>query len=276
MHFGIIGTGRSGTTLLCNLFNTHPEFYVFNETHWIPKMFEFYGTGKAPVTALLDIVRRTYHITGLPVTPLDDLPVASAFAGQSRMTVAAFCNALGMVLAQQHGKARWADKTPDYGPCLQMLQTLWPQCRFVHMVRHGLEVALSMSRHPGFRWMASSREMWWYPASFNGYYQVVETTDCPFAEFIDLWYTRLLRIRNEATRLQPGSYLEVRFEDLLAEPEATLASIASFIGSTAPTKWLAEAATLVDGGRVHCQAENIPQDDLDMQHRDLLNELGYQ
>ena len=163
MHFCITGTGRCGSKLLRNLFHIHPALFVYDETHWIPKMYEFFGTGEAEVEALINIIRRTNHVTGLPVTELDEARLATDLAGATRMTVAQFCDVLGKSFAQKEGKTLWADKTPDYGPNLQVLQTLWPNCRFVHIVRHGLEVALSMSRHPGFRWMASAQEMWWCP-----------------------------------------------------------------------------------------------------------------
>ena len=275
MHFCITGTGRCGSKLLRTLFNTHPELYVYNETHWIPKMFEFFGTGEAEVESLIKIIRRTYHVTGVPVTPLNETDLATALSAQTSMTVAQFCDALGLAVAQRHGKTRWADKTPDYGPYLHVLQTLWPACRFIHLVRHGLEVALSMSWHPGFRWMTSAQEMWWCPASFNHYYQAVDTVDRPFTAFLDLWYWRLLRIRNEATRLHPGSYLEIRFDDLIERPEATLKKIAAFVGLSAPADWLTEAVDLIEPNHIRCHAREIPDDDLEPRHQDLLTSLGY-
>ena len=258
-----------------DLFNVHPHIFVYDETHWIPKMFEFFGTGEAEVDSLIEIIRRTYHVTGVPVTELDEAELATELSGRTRITVAEFCNVLGNSFAQRHGKILWADKTPDYGPYLQLLQLLWPKCRIVHVIRHGKEVALSMSRHPGFRWMASAREMWWVPASFNRYYQVVDTADRPFAEFIELWYWRLLRIRDEATRLSPGSYLEVRFEDLIERPKVTLRKIATFVKVSAPENWLTKAVDLIDVDLIHNHARKIPDDEFDSRHRDLLTTLGY-
>ena len=275
MHFCMTGTGRCGTKLLRNLFNMHPHLYVHDETHWIPKMFEFFGTGEAEVDSLIEIIRRTYHVTGVPVTALNEADLATELAGRKRMTVARFCDMLGESLARRQGKRLWADKTPDYGPYMQILQQLWPKCRFVHLVRHGLEVALSMSQHPGFRWMASAQEMWWCPASYNRYYQAVDITDRPFVEFIELWYWRLSRIRNEATRLSPGSYLEVRFEDLIESPEATLKNISAFLDIATPADWLTAAVDLIDIDRIRCRARAISDDDLNDRHRDLLKSLGY-
>ncbi|MFC1575518.1 sulfotransferase [Gemmatimonadota bacterium] len=275
MHFCITGTGRCGSKLLRNLFHIHPALFVYDETHWIPKMYEFFGTGEAEVEALINIIRRTNHVTGLPVTELDEARLATDLAGATRMTVAQFCDVLGKSFAQKEGKTLWADKTPDYGPNLQVLQTLWPNCRFVHIVRHGLEVALSMSRHPGFRWMASAQEMWWCPPSFNRYYQAVDTVERPFADFLDLWYRRFQRIRNESTRLHPDSYLEVRFEDLIAAPEGTLTKIAAFVDVAAPEDWVSEALSLIDVRRIRSHAREIEGGNIHPRHRELLTSLGY-
>lgn len=275
MRFCITGTGRCGTRLLRDQFNAHPNLYVHNETHWIPKMFEFFGTQTADVDTLLGIINRTYHVTGVPVTSLDGAGLSTALAGRARMTVAEFCDAVGGSLARQHGKDLWADKTPDYGPYLQTLQLLWPKCRMVHVIRDGLEVALSMSRHPGFRWMTSAQDVWWGPAAFNRYYEVVETRRRPFVDFVELWYLRLSRIRDEATRLRPGSYLEVRFEDLIERPQRVLQEIAGFVDVPVTSTWLNEAADLVDVDRIHCRAREIRGEDLRSHHRELLSSLGY-
>jgi hypothetical protein len=273
--FCLTGTGRCGTKVLRGLLDAHPDLFVYDETHWIPKMFEFFGTGDADVDALLGIVRRTYYVTGTPTTALDEAQLRTALGGRRTMTVAEFCDALGVSFARRHGKTLWADKTPDYGPSLHVLQTLWPNCRVVHLVRHGLEVALSMSRHPGFRWMASARDLWWCPASFNQYYRAVPVTDRPFVDFLDLWYWRLLRIRNEATRLAPGTYLEVRFEDLIERPADTLRGIASFVDLPSPDDWLTGATALIDPRRIRSRARDIPRDGLNDRHRALLDALAY-
>ncbi len=276
MRFCITGTGRSGTTLLRHLFNMHPEVFVYHESHWIPKMVEFFGSGEGDVHRLIAVVEKTFHVTGKPVTILDRARLDAALAGRDRMTVREFCDILGGCFAEAAGKRYWADKTPDYGPYLETLQRLWPQCRFVHVVRHGLETALSMSRHPGFRWMASAGEMWWVQPSYNKYFERHPTRDVPLEEFVALWYWRFQRIRDEASRLLPGSYLEVRFEDLIARPAELLKQVADHVGLAADPNWLACATPLVDPRRVQCDALAIVAPRLQPAQERLLAALGYQ
>ncbi|MGH6692654.1 MAG: sulfotransferase family protein, partial [Gammaproteobacteria bacterium] len=246
----VVGTGRCGTTLLQEMLNLHPELFVFNETHWIPKMFEHVGLGTAPAGELLNIVLRTTHVTGARVIDCDEASLASWFGEGDRMGVAAFCDRLGTMLAARHGKSVWADKTPDYGPYMSLLELLWPACRFVHLIRDGRDVALSMSRHPGYQWLAAAGEAWWVPASFNGYHRAVEVASVEPGRFATLWERRLRRIRDEASRLRPGSLIELRFEALLDRPEETLRTLARFLGLEAPGAWLDRAAARVDRGRL--------------------------
>ena len=276
MHFCIVGTGRCGSTALGNILSSHPELFVFPESHWIPKMYEFFGTGTGPVGEFVEIVLRTTHVTGQPVVRCDEATLREWFpARDDRITVAGFCDRLGRLFAEAAGKRLWADKTPDYGGYMAMLQTIWPACRFVHLIRCGVEVALSMSRHPGYQWLAAAGEASWVPPSFNGYHRAAQVGTVTLNHFADLWERRLLRIRDEALRLHRGSLLEVRFEDLLNRPERTLREICSFVGLAAPPDWVAAAASRVDPDRVNSRRTEEALQSMSTPQRRLLAELGY-
>lgn len=276
MRFCIVGTGRCGTSLLRQLFNSHPNVFVFGETHWIPKMFEFFGTGEADANTLIEIIQHTYHETGNPVTALDEQLLNSVLERtQTTTTVQEFCNALAMSFAERDNKQYWADKTPDYGPYMHMLSQLWPNCKFVHIIRNGLETAVSMSRHHGFQWMVATGERWWVPASFNYYYQAAPKTIKPFENFLDLWYWRLQRIRNEATRLPVHNYMEVRFDELLENPSQTLSNIARFVDLPVEHAWLSKATATVDPSSTKSNAHDFDGLVLPARTRALLEDLGY-
>ena len=50
--------------------------------------------------------------------------------------------------AAEHGKERWGDKTPLYMQYLPLLERLFPDARFVHLVRDGRDAALSFLSVP--------------------------------------------------------------------------------------------------------------------------------
>ena len=114
------------------------------------------------------------------------------------------------------------------------------------------------------------------PASFNGYHRVIEPADRPFRDFIALWYRRLRRIRDEAQRLAPGSYLEVRFEDLVEKPRPTLLQLSRFVGLDAPEEWLRDAISRIDleWARSRKTSDELEASLEPSQHQ-LLVELGY-
>jgi hypothetical protein len=253
----------------------HPAVHVVRESHWIPKMFEFFGTGIGPAHVLTEIVLRTEHVTGEAAFPAGPAVLGDLFVQDELIGVAAYCDRIGMALAESAGKRDWADKTPDYGAYMSMLQTLWPDCLFVNVIRDGVEVASSMARHPGYRWLAAAGESWWVPVSYNGYYRVITATDRSLQTYGDLWARRLLRIRDEATRIRRGTYLEVRFERLTARPAESLARICRFLQLEAPDRWMASAAAMVDPALI--RSVRTPEGS-GGQSRDtvrLLMELGY-
>jgi hypothetical protein len=107
-----------------------------------------------------------------------------------------------MANAAVHGKARWGDKTPIYVRSIPLLARLWPEARFVHLIRDGRDVALSyLSLHWGPSTIWSAARKWRRDVSAG--------------------------IR-DGQPLGTSRYLEVRYEALVAEPRATLEEICAF------------------------------------------------
>jgi hypothetical protein len=105
--------------------------------------------------------------------------------------------------ADAFGKPRYADKTPSYVQHIPMLAALFPDARFVHVIRDGRDVALSFRRLP-----------------FGP-----DTLD----EAALFWRSRTLTGRRAGASLGPKRYLEVHYEDLAREPEKHLRQICEFI-----------------------------------------------
>jgi hypothetical protein len=106
--------------------------------------------------------------------------------------------------AAHAGKPRYCDKTPGYVLHLDTLDSLFLEARFVHLVRDGRDVALSL------------REIdEWGPSKVAG-----------AAKY---WVEHVQAGRDRAARLGRERYLEVRYEDLVAEPETTLRSVCAFM-----------------------------------------------
>ena len=255
MDFFVVGTSRTGSTLLRNMLAAHPEVAILNESHWIPRMLELYGAGPTPTEALVDVVDRTEWDTGKRVAD-----VSLELSGRSwdqvisglrrrlgtKATVASFHDALvDEIFGAAAGTIRRGDKTPDYGFYMVPLQATWPGSRFVHIVRNGIETARSMSSHPGIQLMVSAGFDNWVPLSYDHRYRDHEARPLPFHAFLSSWRRRMNEIREQAGGLEAGSYLEIRYEALLRSPKAVLREVAAHLDLEAGGDWLDKCQGLV-------------------------------
>jgi len=108
--------------------------------------------------------------------------------------------------AAGEGKARWGDKTPYYVLHIPKILDWFPDAQIIHIVRDGRDVALSLfeRRHDFF--------------VYNTY-----TAAEAWKRYVEVGH----RI---GTTLRPDQYLEIRYEDLIAEPEQILQTICTFLG----------------------------------------------
>lgn len=259
------------------MLNRHPLLHVINETHWIPKLYELFGPGRSTVAEMLAIVDMTHHVNGRPTTPLSQAQRDALLALPGEVTIREFADALAATVASVAGKSIWADKTPDYGSHMAMIQGIWPGCRFIHLIRDGAHVAQSMSTHPGYRLLAARNELWWTSIAHGMADHWRNTPPFDADVFLRFWRLRIERARSEAERLAEGTYVEVRYEGLIAEPEAQLRRTLSFTGLTDPDEdWIASAAALIERGRGAGRGVHVVTPRTDGRAVALMEALGYQ
>ncbi len=200
--FFIVGCGRSGTTILRLMFNAHPDVTIPPESQFIarlvaswPRMITGSGVDADAIVALIG--RRLDHME------IDrDLARARLRVLRDR-TPRAATEAIFAIVTERAGKPRWADKTPIQVEEIPTIAGVFPEARFLHIIRDGRDVALSfMERSFG------PRDVW---------------------DAARLW-DRLVRAGVRAgAELGPERYREVRYERLVASPEETLAELCRFV-----------------------------------------------
>ncbi len=134
------------------------------------------------------------------------IPEAEVRGAVEAAAPSSFADAIRAVYAlhaHRAGKARYGDKTPNYVLQLPLLARLFPEARFVHIVRDGRDVALSVTGIDE-----------WGPKRVPG-----------AARY---WSQHVNAGRTAGRMLGPARYLEVRYEDLAAAPESELRSICAF------------------------------------------------
>ena len=254
MKLCIVGAGRCGSKLLGDTFHSHPNLAIYNETHWIPKMYEFFGEQKVGWRALSNIAERTSWIGGenllVENCKLSRFESYTEFRDEleTRMSqkgildIREFADILSDVL---FGSVEWGDKTPDYGYYMGLLHQLWPSCKFIHLIRDPLASAHGMLVHPGFQLMVSSGHDNWCPLSFDHMYRNLKTSKPAISQYLDYCCRRVARIRDEATRIPAKHYTEVRYEDLLLNPEKTLRRLAHFVDTPDLASWIHDFVTTI-------------------------------
>lgn len=195
----VVGVGRSGTTLLRLMLDSHPELAIPPETHFLPALIErarVGADGEALVVAIVE--SRNWKDFGLDPDCLRERVAELEDAGAAGVSRAFFG-----LYADRRGKLRWGDKTPIYVEHMRAIASELGEARFVHLIRDGRDVALSRRR----RGMGAGK---------------------PIADTARRWRRRIEAARRDARRLR-GRYLELRYEDLVAEPEPALRTVCELI-----------------------------------------------
>jgi hypothetical protein len=209
-----VGSARSGTTLLQRLADAHPELAVIQETLWITRFHERRKglTAEAFATPkLVEQLLANRRFLRLGLDPADLGPLLDG----GRRPYADFVTGVFDLYGRAQGKPLVGDKSPGYVRSIPTLHALWPDARFVHLIRDGRDVALS-----ALSWRKADKVF----RDFRGYADDPWTTAA-------LWWERSVRLgREAAATLPPPLYAEVRYEALVADPERECRRLCVFLG----------------------------------------------
>lgn len=176
----IVGSARSGTTMLRLILDSHPRISCGEETHLLQTMEPALG--------------RHWRLLQRYGFPRE--------FWTSRL--AAFYGGAMADYATRRGKVRWADKDPSTTLLLPLADELFPDAQYIHLIRDGHDV------------VASHRDRW-------GYRSGVRAARGAWRRYVEA-------ARAFGTRLPADRYLEIRYEDLVADPEARLRAMFDFLG----------------------------------------------
>ena len=196
--FFIVGSARSGTTLLRLMLNAHPEVAIPPESRFITELWTGHDEVEVdPLLAELEANDR-FQTWELPIAE-----VKRELNGGSSARYVEVMEAAYTAHARAHGKHRWGDKTPRYVRHIPLLARLWPDARFIHLIRDGRNVALSYA-------------------------------DVPFgpknvAAAAQLWSGRVQAGLRDGRPLGGKRYLEINYEDLVEDPKGEIADLCEFL-----------------------------------------------
>jgi hypothetical protein len=196
----VVGVPRSGTTLLRLMLDAHPDVAIPAETGFLLTIVN--RPPSAGPLSPLELHRLVTHAPNWQDVALGEQAYLEALTSLHPYSVSDGLRAFYRLYAGKFGKPRWGEKTPSNLERLQAIAHILPEAHFIHIVRDGRDVALSL------------REMWFAPGRDM-------TTLARF------WSERIRQARREAERNL--RYLEIRYEDLIADPERSLRDVCAFV-----------------------------------------------
>ncbi len=200
----IVGSPRSGTTLLRLMLDSHSKLTIPPETGFLALASSLRGRGDKLRKRFFDAV--TTYPKPFPNWPDFEIRKETFWSALIEITpfsVGEGSRAFYRLYAARSKKPRWGDKTPLYCRELDAIRRLLPEARFIHIIRDGRDAALSlrkMSFSPGWE---------------------IETQAA-------YWRQNILSARRAG--LGRPDYTEVRFEDLILNPSVVLERICAFAG----------------------------------------------
>lgn len=142
-----IGSARSGTTLIRVIFDSHPEMAIPGESHFIPQLAKLRDLYERPRGFDADMFVK--DIAAHPRFVRWKLPRASVRkAVRGARDYPDAIRRLYALFAELKGKPRYGDKTPSYCLFVPEIAALFPDARFVHVIRDGRNTALSIMEAP--------------------------------------------------------------------------------------------------------------------------------
>ena len=149
----LLGVRRSGTTLLRVMLDRNAELAVPDESYFVPQLARRHR-GVVDVDAFVDDLRRLPTLVEWKVSP-DDVARRLRPGMTTGEAIAAVFETYAAGVARRAG----ATRRPLYMQYLPLLERLFPDARFVHLVRDGRDAALSFLSVPA----GIMTEGWGYP-----------------------------------------------------------------------------------------------------------------
>lgn len=190
--FFVVGSSRSGTTILAKVLGKSPDVYTFTENNIVRR--HMWRMVKNPATLDTEIQQLRKTIVRL-----------SGFDNQKRLL----------------------EKTPGHSLLTMPLANYFLDAQFVHIVRDGRDVAFSMLKH---EWIVNelreNNEVFWFNLLPETYQSKWEDFDL-WQRAILRWALYVSKAREISG--YEDRYLEIGYEELCEEPQICLDRILSFL-----------------------------------------------
>ena len=223
--FFVTGLGKSGTRWLTKILDSHPEVLCKGEGRFFSAGWRRADLDPANDRAVasslyyalthseylrLWIERSVWSRDGDPDEHLNAL---------MRLATEYFLT----TELSKTGKRLVGDKSPLLTPeTIEEISVVYPEARVVHIIRDGRDAAVSAAHHA--RNFGRAKD----PRQDDNLFEPAQ-----IRKLAADWNARVGRTARDGPRLFGDRYAEVRYEDLLADPEGEMARLLGFLGAAA-------------------------------------------
>jgi len=190
------GIFKSGTSLVRAMLGQHSSFFAGLETQWMKK-----GDSPEGETALREWQGRISQFFEFPEAELVRL-TSGLTCAESRLT------RIMDAQVQRLGCKRWVEKTPENLQVMDRIFRHWPMATFLHVIRDPRDVFASLREAGKLKTTGSFANLW-----------------CDFMEPA----CDFLEAQPEGADVP---YHEVRYENLVRRPKATMESLLTLLGES--------------------------------------------
>jgi hypothetical protein len=223
----VAGAPRSGTTVFGQILGQAPDLLAINEARYI-------WTALDPA---LDVWAYRY--------PVDQGRLCWSAADVTPAVARRLAQWLALELFASQ-RRRLVEKMPENIFRLPWLAAIFPQARFIHLIRDGRDVALSLEAaldrwFPAGYWQASRHYTFYQEyaagrADLAGRLAAIPQGGRNYPRCLLVWLCSVVAGRAAGQALGPERYFELRYETLIEQPAEALAAVGSFIGQPIPAE----------------------------------------
>jgi hypothetical protein len=193
----LVGSPRSGSTLLQRMIASHSRIYTHPEPHLLTPL-AYLGYHATVDKAPYDHVNAAQALREL----CEELPRGEA---DYLDAVRAYASTLYERVLAPTKKDFFLDKTPAYGLVLPFIAKLYPRAKYIVLTRHPLAILHSVAH-----------------SFFAGSYESAAATNPVISSYVPAIGKFILE--------RPVDFVQVRYEDVVSEPEREMRRIITHLG----------------------------------------------
>lgn len=203
--FFIIGHPRSGTTLLRFILGSHPRLSIPEETGFFPFLLSKNEINTSlSIKQVTRILIRIGKLNYLWRNKVRDVNSFYRSLPQPKLTY--ILDEILRHYTTSDPVIRWGDKTPLYVQYIPIINEIFPEAQFIHIIRDGRDAALS------------ARQKWPNRSIYMDLYYLLKH-----------WKRNVMAGKFTGQKLGIERYHEIFYEDLVTNPQETINRLCLFL-----------------------------------------------